>query len=191
MPTVSPDGRTYTFVVRPGFRFSPPSDAPVTAATFKHTIERTLSPRVRSSPTTHGRHRRHAAYEAGGQHHLAGVTATSNRLQIRLTAPAPNLPARLATTSFCAVPDDTPTTPQSHPIPSAGPYYITSSTHDQLVLARNPNYSGDRPRTPKQIVYTFNATLPTAVQEVESGRSDYFNAVNFSSRDTSPARYRS
>ena len=39
MPAVSADGRTYTFIVRPGFRFSPPSGAPVTAATFKHTIE--------------------------------------------------------------------------------------------------------------------------------------------------------
>ena len=33
MPSVSRDGRTYTFRIRPGFRFSPPSDEPVTAAT--------------------------------------------------------------------------------------------------------------------------------------------------------------
>ena len=47
MPTVSDDGRTYTFIVRPGFRFS--SGAPVTAATFKHTIERTLSPKLKAT----------------------------------------------------------------------------------------------------------------------------------------------
>ena len=35
MPTVSPDGRTYTFRIRPGFRFSPPSNEPVTAETFR------------------------------------------------------------------------------------------------------------------------------------------------------------
>ena len=79
---------------------------------------------------------------------------------------------------LCAVPDDTPMTPQSQ-VPSAGPYYVTSSSHDQLVLARNPNYGGHRPRIPKQIVYTFPATLPTAVQEVQSGRSDYVNSENF------------
>ena len=43
-PDVTPDGRTYTFRIRPGFRFSPPSGQAVTAETFKATIERTLSP---------------------------------------------------------------------------------------------------------------------------------------------------
>ena len=43
-PAVSRDGRTYTFRIRPGFRFSPPSDQAWTAATFKDTIERALSP---------------------------------------------------------------------------------------------------------------------------------------------------
>ena len=179
MPTVSADGRTYTFVVRPGFRFSPPSGAPVTAVTFKHTIERVLSPRMGAYARTFmGDIVGMRAYQAGKTHHLAGVTASGNRLQIRLIAPAPDLPARLATMWFCAVPDDTPMTPQSQ-VPSAGPYYVTSSSHDQLVLARNPNYGGHRPRIPKQIVYTFPATLPTAVQEVQSGRSDYVNSENF------------
>ena len=59
LPSVSADGRTYTFIVRPGFRFSPPSGAPVTAVTFKHTIERALSPRRRRTqaatwPTSSG-----------------------------------------------------------------------------------------------------------------------------------------
>ena len=45
-PIVSRDGRTYTFTVRRGFRFSPPSSTPLTADTFKDTIERALSPRV-------------------------------------------------------------------------------------------------------------------------------------------------
>jgi peptide/nickel transport system substrate-binding protein len=152
----------------------------VTAATFKHTIERTLSPRMGAYVRTFmGDIVGMSAYQAGKTAHLAGVTAGGDRLQIRLTAPAPNLPARLATMWFCAVPDDTPMTPQSRPIPSAGPYYITSSSHDRLVLARNPNYGGDRPRIPKQIVYSFNVTLPTAVQEVESGRSDYVNSEWF------------
>ena len=45
MPDISPDGRTYTFRIRPGFRFSPPSGQAVTAETFKATIERALSPK--------------------------------------------------------------------------------------------------------------------------------------------------
>ena len=46
MPAVSADGRTYRFRVRRGFRFSPPSGEEVTAETFRHTIERALSPRL-------------------------------------------------------------------------------------------------------------------------------------------------
>jgi ABC-type transport system substrate-binding protein len=48
LPAVSPDGRSYTFTIRPGFRFSPPSNDPVTAQTFKDTIERTLNPKMHS-----------------------------------------------------------------------------------------------------------------------------------------------
>src|SRR6185437_13031714 len=48
LPAVARDGKTYTFTIRPGFRFSPPSDHPVTARTFKATIERTLNPRMKS-----------------------------------------------------------------------------------------------------------------------------------------------
>ena len=43
MPSVSPDGRTYTFTIRDGFVFSPPSNEPVTAETFRATLERALS----------------------------------------------------------------------------------------------------------------------------------------------------
>ena len=44
MPTVTDGGRTYTFRLRSGFRFSPPSGAPVTAAAFQRALERLLHP---------------------------------------------------------------------------------------------------------------------------------------------------
>ena len=46
MPRVSAGGRTYTFRIRSGFRFSPPSNELVTAATFKRTLERAFSPKI-------------------------------------------------------------------------------------------------------------------------------------------------
>jgi YVTN family beta-propeller protein len=45
-PSIASDGLTYTFRIRPGFRFSPPSNEPVTAAAFKRAIERALDPRA-------------------------------------------------------------------------------------------------------------------------------------------------
>jgi len=186
MPTVSPDGRTYTFIVRPGFRFSPPSDAPVTAATFKHTIERALDPKVGGYAFGFmGDIVGMPAFEAGRTAHLAGITASGNRLQIRLIRPSPDLPARLAIVPFCAVPDDTPDTPQHGRISSAGPYYITSSSPDQVVLARNPNYTGHRPRGPREIVYSVGDSLPQAISQVEDGHSDYVNtATGFTAGDS-------
>ena len=47
MPTVSADGRTVTIRVRSGYRFSPGplgGGTPVTAETFRYTIERSLLP---------------------------------------------------------------------------------------------------------------------------------------------------
>ncbi len=48
LPTRSADGKRYTFTIRQGFRFSPPSTEAVTAQTFKDTIERTLDPAMKS-----------------------------------------------------------------------------------------------------------------------------------------------
>ena len=44
LPTISSGGRSFTFTVRPGFRYSPPSGATVTAADWKFSLERALSP---------------------------------------------------------------------------------------------------------------------------------------------------
>jgi YVTN family beta-propeller protein len=180
MPSVSADGRTYTFIVRRGFRFSPPSNTPVTAATFKHTIERVLGPRLKAYSAGFmgdivGMH----AFRAGKAKHLAGVSASGDRLRIRLVAPSPDLRARIATPAFCASPDETPPTARPRPIPSAGPYYVASSSRDQVVLARNPNYRGHRPRIPKEVVYSFGVSLPRALHQVAAGRSDDVNAAVF------------
>jgi YVTN family beta-propeller protein len=178
LPNVSPNGRTYTFTIRKGFRFSPPSDAPVTAETFQRTIDRALS-------AGDGAYERgffgdvvgEAAFNAGRTKRLAGVTAHGDKLQIRLTAPAPDLPARLAMLTFCAVPDDTPNAPQTQPMPAAGPYYIADSNPTQLVLKRNPNYHGGRPRVPREIIYSFGEQYADAVSSVAHGRSDYVSSV--------------
>ena len=60
---------------RPGFRFSPPSNAPVTAQTFKFAIERALSPKITLGPARNfaARHRRRGAYEAGKAKHISGI----------------------------------------------------------------------------------------------------------------------
>ena len=58
MPTISRDGRTYTLPHPSGFRFSPPSNEPVTAATFRHTIERDPAPEGAATLGVRAGHRR-------------------------------------------------------------------------------------------------------------------------------------
>ena len=43
MPQVSTDGLTYTFTIKPGFKFSPPSTEEITAETYRFSMERALS----------------------------------------------------------------------------------------------------------------------------------------------------
>ena len=180
MPAVSADGRTYTFRLREGFRFSPPSGAPVTAAAFRRAIERGLHPKIGSYAAVTLRDVAGLAdYRAGRTKHLAGVTARGNTLTIRLRAPSATLPARLASTYFCAVP---PTTPISaggtERIPMAGPYYIASLVRKrELVLKRNPNYGGSRPARLREIDFDLTVSPAEAVDRVQSGRADYTATV--------------
>ncbi len=180
-PMVSDHGRTYTYTVRPRFRFSPPSDQPVTAAAFKRAIERALSPTMQSFAAGFmGDIVGAKAYIAGHANRLAGVSATGDKLVIHLTAPAPDLPARLAAPWFCAVPPDTPITPNGVPaIPSAGPYYVADYVPNRrIVLRRNPNYRGARPYRLTEIDYEIGVPPSRAVAEVLSGQADYYsNAV--------------
>jgi YVTN family beta-propeller protein len=180
-PAISDGGRTYTFTIRPGFRFSPPSNQAVTASAFKRAIERALSPQMQSLATTFmGDVAGAPAYIAGRTDRLAGVTAKGDQLVVRLTRPAPNLIVRLSTPWFCAVPPDTPITPHGVPdLPSAGPYYVASYDPDKsIVLRRNPNYDGPRPRHLAGIDYEIGVGPAQAVAQVEAGEADYYsNAI--------------
>ena len=187
VPAPTAGGTTYAFRIRPGFRFSPPSNEAVTAATFKSTIERLASPRLKSpngslfSGIT-GYH----AYVTGTRSELSGVVARGNTLTIKLSHPDGAFLTLLAEGWACAVPRDTPTDPGGiNDIPSAGPYYVASYTpRQQLVLERNPNYHGERPRRLNQIVFAIGIRGTRAVEEIEAGKADY--AAGGLPRETGP-----
>jgi YVTN family beta-propeller protein len=75
LPVRSADGKSYTFTIRPGVRFSPPSNEPVTARTFQYAIERTLSPRINSPGRAFAGDIVGAkAYDYGLARHFSGVS---------------------------------------------------------------------------------------------------------------------
>ena len=95
MPTVSADGRTYTFTVRQGFAFPPPSNEPVTAETFRSSIERALSQALidwAPGPQFLDDIVGAQAFREGKASTVAGLSADGDRLTIRLVAPSTGLP---------------------------------------------------------------------------------------------------
>jgi ABC-type transport system substrate-binding protein/streptogramin lyase/predicted Ser/Thr protein kinase len=195
MPTLSRGGRTYTFRIRRGFRFSPPSpDRPaslrqplnavperVTAETFRHTIERALSPKLgpnapaapfASDIVGVG------AYRAGKAVHIRGIVAHGDSLSIRLVRPSGDFLTRISMHFFCPVPIREPVVPGglTGAIPSAGPYYMASIEGNRTILLRNPNYGGQRPRRVERIVYTQGVPTPTAAAQAAAGEVDYLPA---------------
>jgi DNA-binding SARP family transcriptional activator/ABC-type oligopeptide transport system substrate-binding subunit len=175
LPAVSRDGRTYTFTVRKGFRFSPPSGERVTAETFRYAIERALNPKMRSyAAILFDDLAGFAAFEAGKTKHLSGVAVHGDRISIRLTHARPDFPERVATPFFCAVPIGTPVDPRGvREIPSAGPYFVASERPRQVVLERNSHYRGTRPHRLARIVLTLGVSQKRMLSDLQSGRADY------------------
>jgi peptide/nickel transport system substrate-binding protein len=182
MPTLSRDRRTYTFRIRPGFRFSPPSNEPVTAQTFRHTLERALAPANRDfgawvlSDIVGA-----SAYTAGRAEHVSGIAVRGSALSITLVKPAGDFLARISLLRFCPVPLSIPV-PRSipirpngppTPIASAGPYYVASSAGGRTVLLRNPNYPGKRPRRSERIVYESDVPEAQAIALADRGAVDF------------------
>jgi YVTN family beta-propeller protein len=176
LPTLSDGGRTYTFRIRRGYRFSPPSHERVTAQTFKSAIERSLSPKMKGAARNFLADVVGAqAYIAGKVAHVSGVIARGDALTIHLVQPAPDLLSRIALPFFCAVPLNTPLDPRGvRAIPAAGPYYVSVYTPGQgAVLVHNPNYSAARPHHFDRMEIEFDVKLKTSDAQIEAGKVDY------------------
>jgi YVTN family beta-propeller protein len=180
LPTPTDHGTTYTFTIRPGFRFSPPSDQPVTAQTIRYSLERAFAPKmnppsIQDFTDIAGM----SAYETGKAGHISGIVARGDTLTIHLLAPRPDLLARLTMQATCAVPTDTPVNPKGiNVMPSAGPYYVQSFTPGQgAVLVRNPNYHGRRPHRFARIEVATGMSQGSAEAAVSAGRADYVQSA--------------
>jgi len=102
-PTVSRDGRTFTFTIRPGFRFN--TGEPVTAATFAAVFNRNLNPKLQSPAVAFiGDVKGAQAVIRGKAKSASGIVVKGNRLSVTLVASAPDFLARAAMPFFCAVP---------------------------------------------------------------------------------------
>ncbi len=177
-PTVSADGRTYEFTIRPGLRFSPPSGEAITAQTFAASIERALSPALGPAAQAGSLIDDVVGldeYQSGSSAHVAGIVAAGDRLRITIEEPSGDFEARLALPFSCAVPAGTPIVQDGvgEPLPSGGPYHVASHGPGRTVLEVNPAYNGSRPHRPQRITYATGLQTARAIALLDAGEIDY------------------
>ena len=161
LPTPSDGGRTYTFVLRRGVRYS--TGRPVLASDVKRGIERSLG-----------------TGEAGfGLHgEIASVAAddASATVVIRLERADPDLLYRLALPFAAAVPAGVAKPPAV--VPATGPYRIARLDRGRIRLERNRHFRVWSPLAkpdgyPDVIEARFGLDSTAAARAVRDGRSDF------------------
>ncbi len=143
LPTVSSDGKTYTFTLRKGLVYS--NGTPVEASDFTHTIERAIKlgwgeKELLTENIVGGE-----AFDKGKASTISGIQAndSTGKITIKLAAPYGPFLNVLAFPAAGLVPGDTPmkSLPNSPP-PGVGAYEITSVVPNKsFSLIRNPHFS--------------------------------------------------
>jgi ABC-type transport system substrate-binding protein len=156
-PEVSADGRTYTFGIRPGQRFS--GGERVTAMSFARAIVRALGS---SGPGRRAVRSIVGAGDVDPAHPVLpeGVRARGRRLIVRLRRPAADFAAWVASPYLCATSKSRPRTPPAPgqaDVDTAGPYFVATSGLMRILRA-NRYYRG--PRAPRFDAIVFDARKP-------------------------------
>jgi YVTN family beta-propeller protein len=177
-PTISDGGRTYTFELRPGIRYS--TGATVRPADVRWGIQRSLLALGQQS-TFIGIVGAARCLEKPDRCDLSNGIVTRpglNTVVFHLTAPDPDFLYKLALPNADAVPARTPVAVRG-PVPATGPYEVASIDQKRrvIVLVRNPRFhlwsSAAQPDGyPDRIVERFRYSGASAVRAVEDGKAD-------------------
>ena len=175
----SPDGRTWTFHLRPEARWS--NGDPVTAADFVYAWRREVDPKTGAEYAQSLAPLRNAMDIAIGKApvNTLGVTAVDPyTLLVTLENPTPYLLAVLADSYFQPVPRATVErwgdawTQPAH-IVSNGPFVLTELVvGDRLTLKKNPRYWGAASVRPEGVTY-YPLDTDTQVNRFMAGDLDY------------------
>jgi peptide/nickel transport system substrate-binding protein len=189
--TVSRDGKTYTFTIRKGFKFS--DGSPVTANNFKYAINRTLnktlaSPGAQFITDSSGTNIvGGAAVNAGKKNAASGVVVKGNKLIVHLTKPDATFMAKITMPFFQATSTKIPLTKEvvtvkGNNLPSAGPYYYSRNDVNNLTsIRRNTHYKAGpgraRPHNLTGLDVLWNQNEATLFNETKAGNVDENNTL--------------
>jgi YVTN family beta-propeller protein len=185
LPAPTDGGRTYTFRLRAGIRYS--NGTPLRASDFLRAIERLFQA---GSPGTDfytdilgaaGCVRRPAMCELSRGIVTNDKTGT---VVFHLTTADPNFLYHLTEQDYTApVPPGTPNhDTHLNPIPGTGPYRIILANQTGVYFARNPFFREWSPAAqpagnPDQIVWRYLPTQHEAATAVQQGRADWFDGL--------------
>ncbi len=184
--TVSNNGKTYTFTIRPGFKFS--DGKPVTARSFRYAIDRVAnhdlaSPGAPFITDPNGTNIVGAkAVNDGNVPHVSGVRTRGNKLTINLTKADGTFMAKITMPFFQATSTKLPLNEEivnvsGNDYPSAGPYYMTRNDVNQLTSIRQNKFwkkgpGRDRPRNLTGLDIQWNLNEQTAYTQTLANQLD-------------------
>jgi len=182
LPKVSDGGRTYTFTLRRGLRYS--DGAPIRASDFPASIERLFRVNSPASPffTVIVGAERFARTKAGG---IAGIDVddATGKIVIHLTEPRGSFANALAMINAAVLPAGTSAQDQTaSPPPASGPYEIVSTKVGRSwSYRRNPEWARRNgrliPEVPAGHVAAIDVKVVrngvTRTHEIENGEADW------------------
>jgi peptide/nickel transport system substrate-binding protein len=177
MPTISSDGKTYTFTIQPKVQFS--NGSRVSPTDVLHSIQRFLQLESFDAvaPLQGIVGARHCSMDACDL--SKGVIANADTVTINLGAPDPEFLYKLA--AVLIVPASSSITDAKlKGLPGTGPYMVKSASQSRVELEPNPFFkqwsAAAQPEGfPDHIVWTASApTSDDAVQAVLTHHADYF-----------------
>jgi len=191
--TVSRDGKTYTFILRRGMKFS--NGTPVTAKNYEHALLRVLHQNVGSPLASFLTDPASVeivgalAYNSGNATTVPGLrTSGKYKLIIKLVRPNALLPTLMALPPTQAEPMQLPFSPITTApccgfsgnagLPSAGRYYIQSYVPDRAIKIRKNNFYRAQGAAPTPGVvngfdYDIGVQQDQALLLIRNGQSDW------------------
>jgi peptide/nickel transport system substrate-binding protein len=181
LPTISPDGKTYTFSFRKGLRYS--NGQPVHASDFLTAVERSIKiPWPLGSafmvPLIAGA----KDYQSGKSNTVSGITTNdaTGQVTIRLTAPYGAFENALAFQAYSPVPKGTPMKNlSSNPPPGVGPYKFASIVPNvSYTEVKNPYWTpipGIQSGYASKIVAKISSNTAASALSVLNNSNDLFD----------------